>query len=149
MLVKGATGENALPFRSLDKHIGHTVPLCVEFFLVLYVARQFMSIDLSHKSQNASVPYPTMQHFITEMCTCVHISVIKCCIVGYLSDAFWDLWDVSILNRVKIKRISGFWMHVKYFDICTSSFNADKVRNLDDDISVLECFVGIDHLVFQ
>ena len=48
-------------------------------------------IDLSHKSQNASVPYPTMQHFITEMCTCVHISVIKWCMVGYLSDAFWDL----------------------------------------------------------
>ena len=44
---------------------------------------------------------------------------------------------MSILNRVKIKRVSGFWMHVKYFDICTSSFNADKVRNLGDDLSVL------------
>ena len=53
-------------------------------------------IDPFHKSQNASVLYPTMQHFITEMCTHVHISVTKCCIVGYLSDALWDLWDGSI-----------------------------------------------------
>ena len=28
-----------------------------------------MSIDPSHKSQNASVPYPTMHHFVTEICT--------------------------------------------------------------------------------
>ena len=26
----------------------------------------------------------------------VHISLTKCCIVGYLSDALWDLWDGSI-----------------------------------------------------
>ena len=63
-------------------HIGHIVLPCVEFFLVLHVARQLISIP----------------------------------------------------NRVKIKRISGFWIHVKYFYICTSSFNADKVRNLDDDL---------------
>ena len=54
------------------------------------------SINPSHKSQNASVPYTTMQHFVTEIRTCVHISVTKWCIVGYLSDAFWDLWDGSI-----------------------------------------------------
>ena len=42
--------------------------------------------NLSHKSHNASIPYPTMHHFVTEMCTCVHISVTKWCIVGYLSD---------------------------------------------------------------
>ena len=54
------------------------------------------TIDPSHKSHNASVPHPTMQHFVTEMCKCVHISVTKCCIVGYLPDALWDLWDGSI-----------------------------------------------------
>ena len=37
-----------------------------------------------HKSHNAPVPYPTLQYFATEMCTCVHISVTKWCIVGYL-----------------------------------------------------------------
>ena len=39
-----------------------------------------------------SVLYPTMHHFVT----CVHISVTKWCIVGYLSDTLWDLWDGSI-----------------------------------------------------
>ena len=53
-------------------------------------------IGPSHKSHNASIPYPTMHHFVTEMCTCVHISVIKWCIVGYLHDALWDLWNGSI-----------------------------------------------------
>ena len=51
------------------------------------------TIDLSHKSHSAPVPYPTMLHFVTEMCTHVHISVTKLCIVGYLSDALWDLWE--------------------------------------------------------
>ena len=41
-----------------------------------------------------------MHHFVTEMCTGVHISVSKWCIVGYLSSAFWDLWDGSIKARV-------------------------------------------------
>ena len=54
------------------------------------------SIDPSHKSHDALVPYPIMQHFVAEMCTRVHISVTKCCIVGYWSDALWDLWDGSI-----------------------------------------------------
>ena len=34
-----------------------------------------------------------MHHFVTEMCTHVHISVTKWCIVGYDTDAFWDLWE--------------------------------------------------------
>ena len=55
------------------------------------------AIDSTHKSQNAAVPYPTMQYFVTEMCTCVHISVTNCCIVGYGTAAFWDLWDGSIV----------------------------------------------------
>ena len=36
------------------------------------------AIDMSHKSHN------------------VYIAVTKWCIVGYLSDALWDLWDRSI-----------------------------------------------------
>ena len=52
-------------------------------------------IDLIHKSHNAPVPNPTMHHFVTEMASfCnrnVFISVTKWCIVGYLSDALWDL----------------------------------------------------------
>ena len=45
-------------------------------------------IDQSHKSLNAPVPYP--------QCTILKISVTKWCIVGYMSDALWDLWDGSI-----------------------------------------------------
>ena len=55
-------------------------------------------IDPYHKCHNAPDPYPTMHHFVTEMCTYVHISVTKWCIVGCLSDALWDLWNGSIDN---------------------------------------------------
>ena len=52
-----------------------------------------VSINPFHKSQNAPIPYTTMHHFVTEMRTYVHISVTEWCIMGYLSDALWDLWD--------------------------------------------------------
>ena len=53
-------------------------------------------IDLLHKTHHAPVTYLTMHHFVAEMCTCVHISVKKWCIVGYFSNALWDLWYGSI-----------------------------------------------------
>ena len=59
-------------------------------------------IDLLHKSHNTPVPYPTMYHFVTEMCTGVHISVTKWCIVRYLSDALWDLWYGSTKDMYSI-----------------------------------------------
>ena len=43
-------------------------------------------IDPSRKSHNASDIYPTVHHFVTEMCTHVHISVTNWCIVGYGTD---------------------------------------------------------------
>ena len=46
-------------------------------------------IDLLHKFHNSPVPYPIMHHFVTEMCTCVYISVAKWCIMGHLFDALW------------------------------------------------------------
>ena len=61
-----------------------------------YVLQLTAAIDLVHKSHNAIVAYPRMQHFVTEMCTCVHISVTKWCILGYFSEAFWDWWNESI-----------------------------------------------------
>ena len=45
------------------------------------------AIDLLHKSHSAPGPYPTMHYFVTEMCTCVHISATNGYIVGYLSNA--------------------------------------------------------------
>ena len=47
------------------------------------------TIDPLCKSHNAPVPYPTMQHFVTEMCTHVNIFVTKCGIVG--NGALWDI----------------------------------------------------------
>ena len=61
-------------------------------------------IDLIHKYHNAQVPHPTMHHFVIEMCTCVHFSVAKWCIVGNLSNALWDLWDGSIALCVRWDR---------------------------------------------
>ena len=61
-------------------------------------------IDLIHKYHNAQVPHPTMHHFVTEMCTCVHFSVAKWCIVGHLSNALCDLWDGSIALCVRWDR---------------------------------------------
>ena len=57
------------------------------------VFRGFAGAPIVQKSHNAPVLYPTMHHFETEMCTCVHISVTKLYNVGYLSDAFGDLWN--------------------------------------------------------
>ena len=51
--------------------------------------------SLMHKYHHVLIPDPTMHHFATEMCTCVHISVTKCCIGGYMSNALWDIWDGS------------------------------------------------------
>ena len=53
-------------------------------------------LNMFCKSHNAPGMYPTMHYFATEMWTCVHIFVAKWCIMGYLPDALWDLWDGSI-----------------------------------------------------
>ena len=53
-------------------------------------------IDQSHKYHNAFDKYPMMHHFVTEMCTCVYISVTKWCSVGYRTGALWDLCNMSI-----------------------------------------------------
>ena len=73
-----------------------------EWSLAVALHWEWNAIDLLHKSHNAPVSHPMMHHFVREMCTYVHISVTKWCIVVYFSDALWDLWDWSIalsLNR--------------------------------------------------
>ena len=47
--------------------------------------------DLLRQTDNAPVPYPTIHYFVKESWTCVHISVTKWYIVGYLYDALWDM----------------------------------------------------------
>ena len=63
-------------------------------------------IDPSPKYHNALVLYPTMHHFITEMYTCVHISLTKWCIaeyvwciVGYVRWVFWRFLCHSFIYK--------------------------------------------------
>ena len=79
---------------STNRRIYHHKAICV-------------SVDLLHKSYNAPIPYPTMQHFVTEMCTPVHISVTKCCVVRYLSNASWDVWDWPIGLMCDLPQLSA------------------------------------------
>ena len=48
-------------------------------YVEIWTNKRHPIIDPSHKSQNASVPSPTMQHFVIEMCTC------------YKDGALWDI----------------------------------------------------------
>ena len=49
-----------------------------------------------NKSHNAPVSCLTMHHFVTEMCTHVHISVTQWCIVRHETGALWDLCNISV-----------------------------------------------------
>ena len=79
-----------LPSRLLNSHNG----TCIHRSLVVYANKWLIlkietyvvdkskdngiaSIDPSHKSINISYKYPTMHHLVTEMCTCMPISVTK------------------------------------------------------------------------
>ena len=44
-----------------------------------------------------TVIFPTMHHYVTEMCTWVHISVTKWWIAGYLTNALWVLLEGCIV----------------------------------------------------
>ena len=68
---------------------------CWEDAILFFIAPS--SIDQSHKSHNASEKYTTMHHFVTEMCTYVHISVTKWCIVGCDTGALWNLCNRYII----------------------------------------------------
>ena len=72
-------------------------------------------IDPSHKSHSASDKYPTMHHFVKQMCTHLHISVTKWCIVGYGTDALWDIWDWSI---AKPHTCQGRYGNCSYTEEC-------------------------------
>ena len=77
------------------------------------------SINPSCRSHNAFVKCPTMHYFLTEMCTRVHISVTKWCIVGYGACALWDICNWSI-EGIVLKR---------------------KYRNIDE-IIVTDCIIS-------
>ena len=71
------------------------------------------AINLSLESHNAPVPYPTKHHFVTELCTHVHISVTQRCIVGYATSALWDLCSKSIIQDNDFSAMANVdaWCH--------------------------------------
>ena len=54
-------------------------------------------IDQYHISHNAPVPYPTMHHFVTEMCTCVHNAPF-CNRDVHFSVKNGTLWDICLMH---------------------------------------------------
>ena len=87
-----------------------------------------------------------MHHFVTEICTCVHISATKWCIVGYWTGALWDLCDKSIASEVTMKamcKICGcgrhysdvIWAYWRFKSLATLLFvqqltQADRKENI-------------------
>ena len=84
--------------------------------------------DLSHISHNAPNKYPTMHHFVTEMCTCVHISFTNWCIVGYGTVASWDLIQYIEITYLQYHFISN--TEHKY--IILQKFNCTRNCNLSN-----------------
>ena len=68
------------------------------FFSVHTSLLTVFAIDQFYKSHNASVPYPTMHHSEQK---CAHFCS-EWCIVGYGTDALWDLW-ISSIGPVPVK----------------------------------------------
>ena len=119
-------------------------------------------IDLIHKSHNAHVPHPTMHHFVTEMCPCVHFSVAKWCIVGHLFNALWDLWDGSIALCVRWDRTtlplkprlhyikhtvhwlhgSGCWFHLESADLHIICFHHPIAWDTDSNLMDMNWWMG-------
>ena len=94
---------------------GYIIILSQSIFL--FCPHSSESLDPSHKSHNALDKYPTMHHFVTEICKHVHISVTKWCFVGYLSAVHisgtkWyvvgygtcALWDMRLVH-------AGIWAY--------------------------------------
>ena len=76
--------------------------LCAIKWLCLDVS--YFSIEQSHKSHNALVPFPTVHHAKQK---CVHFCS-EWCIVGYGTGALWDFWIRSfhVTANVTIRWIS-------------------------------------------
>ena len=69
----------------------HSVEHSVSYLCKFYNGSILTSHCNSPISQNAPDKHSTIHRFVTEMCTHVHISVTKWCIVGYGTGAMLDL----------------------------------------------------------
>ena len=67
-----------------------------QYLLIMLLIHQI--VYPYHKSNNALDTCPTMHHFVTEMCTHVHISVTKWCNMGYCL-MHCGIWEKDLLLR--------------------------------------------------
>ena len=91
------------------------------------ISSKILTIDIcsilpSYKSHNASGKYPTVHHFVIEH---MHHSVTTWCIVGYGTNALWDLWwetDPIIMRTNKNSFITFLPVVVDLLLSCSASF---------------------------
>ena len=74
---------------------------------------------LSHKSHDALDEYPTMHHFVKEMCTHGHISSTKCCIVWYGTGTWWASSNPYAMTSMYLHKSA--WIHSLYLDTCRNN----------------------------
>ena len=96
--------------------------------------------------------YPTMHHFVTEMCTHVHISVTKWCIVGYGIGALWDLWDGYIKQplhmHVNVYIHTYLYFHIpRYIDVYKKHFSAHHFSKCLHHVHFVNKFTALWFLV--
>ena len=76
----------------------------------------------------------TMHHFVAEMCTHVHISATKWCIVGYGTDAFWDckMGLMSDFHQLEAFQCRRMIQNTSVFLRSFNQFSTQRVHWSDD-----------------
>ena len=97
------------------------------FRRIVYIAMDLVIVFVSGKHQQlakenrpAQIPQCTssISHIVGELCTCMHMSLTKWCIMGYLADVLWDLWIVlSVLVSLRFTGTSREYRLEDYFHI--------------------------------
>ena len=111
--------------REIERDISRIMRAIFFRALLFFIVVWNRLIDLLHKSHNAPVSHPRIQHSVTEMCARVHISVTKYCIMGNSSNALWDLWDESILP-VSLKNWNDMGKYISMVSCKKAPFPPDR-----------------------
>ena len=101
-------------------------------------------IDTSHKFHYALDKYPTIHHFVTEMCTCIIVGTWDQCIVGFVQHVYFNnIWIIFSLLCV----CTSPWPLV----LCMSNIYGiitDKVMSFLLYVSIIILFVTVQLLTY-